>query len=104
TAQAEGHTGLFVEPGLTYQSYSSSITYPAPFSNSTGSVYGPGLMARLGFHATDALFIAADARYSRPTFKDSTNNLNSTAAQYDIGPVIGVAMPVVGLRVWATWI
>jgi hypothetical protein len=102
TALADG--GLFVEPGVTYQQYNSSISYPAPFSNSTGKVSGLGLMGRVGFHINDVFFVAADARFARPTFKDSSNNLNSTANQYDLGPVVGVQTPVVGLRVWATYI
>ena len=96
--------GLYVEPGVTYQSYKSSITYPAPFSNSTGNVNGFGLVARLGFHIDEAFFVAADARYSHPDYKDSTNNLNSSATEYDLGPVVGIQMPVVGLRVWAGYI
>lgn len=103
-AAAEGATGLFIEPGITYQSYSSSIAYPAPFSNSTGSVAGLGLMARLGFHVSDVFFVAADARYAQPTFKDSTNNLSASAQEYDLGPVAGIQMPFAGLRVWATYI
>jgi hypothetical protein len=103
-AFAAGDAGLFVEPGVTYSQYDSSIDYPAPFSNSKGEVKGFGLMARLGFHISDVVFVAADARYSMPKFKDSTNNLDANAKQMDIGPVVGVQMPVVGLRVWGEYV
>jgi hypothetical protein len=101
---AAADSGLFVEPGVTYQALSSSIDYPAPFSNSTGKLRGFGIMGRLGFHINDAVFVAADARWAKPRFKDSTNGLDADATYFDIGPVVGVQMPVVGLRVWAGWI
>ena len=108
-AQDEGSSGLkpaglFVEPGVTYQTYKSNIDYPAPFENSSGEVKGFGVMARLGFHINESIFIAADGRYSMPTYKDSINNLDKSATEYDIGPSVGVQMPDIGLRVWGTYI
>lgn len=100
----EDSGGLFVEPGLTYSMYDSSINYPAPFDDSSGEVRGIGLMARLGFHINEAIFVAGDARYSMPKFTDSTNDLDSKAKGYDIGPSVGMQMPDIGLRIWGTYI
>jgi hypothetical protein len=50
------------------------------------------------------VFLAADARYSRPQFKDSSNNLDSQATAYNYGPVLGIQMPGVGLRLWGTYV
>ena len=96
--------GLFVEPGVTYQMYDSSIDYPAPFSNSSGEVKGFGLMGRVGFHINEAFFVAGDARYSMPNFEDSTNSLDAEAQQFDWGVTAGVQMPNLGLRVWGTYL
>jgi hypothetical protein len=100
-----GEGGLFVEPGITYQKYDSTIHWPAPFHNSTGKVEGLGLMGRLGFHVSNIVFVAADARFSMPKFKDSSVNYDANATQWDLGPSVGVQMPwVAGLRVWATYV
>jgi len=61
-------------------------------------------MGRLGFHFNDMIFLAADGRYAQAKFKDSSNNLDSKATQYDIGPTVGIQMPIFGLRVWGTYI
>lgn len=96
--------GMFVEPGITYSRYESSIDYPAPFDDSSGKVQGLGVMARLGFHINEAFFVAADARYSMPKFEDSTNELSAKAKQHDIGPVVGFQMPDLGLRIWGEYV
>ncbi|MGE3759370.1 MAG: outer membrane beta-barrel protein [Pseudobdellovibrionaceae bacterium] len=97
--------GLFVEPGVTYQIYDSTIQWPAPFSNSTGKVQGWGVMGRFGLHVDSVFFVAVDARFSLPHFKDSSVNYDASATQWDLGPSVGVQMPwVVGLRLWATYV
>lgn len=96
--------GLYVEPGITYESFDSSIDWPSPLASSTGSSRGLGLLARLGFHIDEALFVAIDGRYSRPTFKDSSSNVDSTATSSSVGPVLGLQMPSVGLRVWGQYV
>lgn len=104
TILAAENGGLFVEPGFTYSSYESSVKWPAPFTASDGEVNGLGLMARLGFHINEVFFVAADGRYSQPKFKDSTNNLDASATEFDYGPTVGIQMPNFGLRVWGTYI
>lgn len=97
-------SGPFIEPSLTYESSSSSIDFPSPFTNSSGSVNGAGLGLRLGAHVMDTLFIAADVRYSRPQFKDSSNNLDALATSINYGGVIGVQTPILGLRLWGGYV
>lgn len=96
--------GLFVEPGISYEIGKSSVDYPSPFDNSSGSVDGLGVLARVGVHLNESFFIAVDGRYSQPRFKDSTNNLDSKATAYHVGPVIGAQMPNLGARVWAGYV
>lgn len=104
TARAESSGGLFVEPGITYETLDTSINWPAPFNTSTGSAKGAGLFARLGLHVNEAIFIALDGRYSKPSFEDSSTGTNETADSSNYGPVLGFQMPNVGLRVWGAYV
>jgi hypothetical protein len=97
-------SGLFVEPGITYEMGNSELDWPTPFSNSTGDINGFGLMGRLGFHVSESFFAAIDARYKMVNFKNSANNYNADATGYDLAPVIGVQMPDIGLRVWGSYV
>jgi hypothetical protein len=92
--------GLFIEPALTYERSDTSINYPAPFSSSKGKADGFGLGARLGFHINEVFFLGVDGRYSMPTFKDSSVNYDAKSVSTNWGPVAGIQMPIVGLRVW----
>ncbi len=94
--------GLIVEPGLTFELGSAAVDYPSPLSSSTGSANGFGLAARLGFHVSEVIFIALDARYSMPQYKDSTASYDAKAVATNWGPVAGVQMPIIGLRAWAS--
>lgn len=96
--------GLFVEPLVSYEKGSSDIDYPSPFTNSSGDINGFGVGARLGVHFADVVFLGLDGRYMKPKFKDSTNSMNSDSSGYNYGAVLGVQTPVVGLRVWGTYI
>ena len=97
-------SGLFVEPAVTYERGDTSVTYPSPLSNSTGHSNGLGIAARLGFHISEVIFAGIDARYSKPHFTDSALGYDASATSTTWGPVVGVQMPVVGLRVWAGYI
>lgn len=103
-AAAADRGGLFVEPAVTFEKGDTSVNYPSPFSDSSGDSNGFGLGARVGFHLSDIIFLGMDGRYSRPKFKDSTANYDATANSYNWGPVAGIQMPIVGLRVWASYI
>lgn len=99
-AKAGGIAGLFVEPMLTYEDGKTTTHYPAPFSDSTGTMTGPGLGARLGIHFLSAFLIGVDGRYSMPQYKDSTG-YDEKSVSSNWGPVVGVQMPIMGLRLWA---
>lgn len=103
-ASAAEAGGLFVEPGLMYEYGNTQVDYPSPFSNSTGSERGFGLMGRLGVHFYDVLFGGLDVRYYMPQFKDSAVNYDATATAWNWGPVIGIQTPIVGLRAWASYV
>lgn len=102
---ARGATvGLFLEPGITYELGDTTINYPSPLANSTGSVQGLGLAARAGVHLFEAFFLGLDYRYSMPQFKDSSDNYDEKAIATNWGPVVGMQMPIVGLRIWGSYI
>ncbi len=104
SANAAERGGVYLEPGLTYETSSSSIDYPSPLSNSTGSVAGYGLAAKVGFHVNEAILIGVDGRYSRPTFEDSTNNMRATTDSLNYGLLLGAQMPYFGLRLWGGYV
>jgi hypothetical protein len=103
-ANAQSVGGLFVEPGLTYELGKTSVDYPAPLSNSSGEANGFGLTGRFGVHVHSAVFLALDARYAMPKFTDSSVSYDAQATSFNWGPVVGVQMPVAGLRVWGGYV
>lgn len=100
----DSSASLFIEPAVTYELGTTAISYPAPISNSTGTVTGFGLGARLGFHLQEVFFIGVDGRYSMTNFKDSSVTYDEKAVSTNWGPVVGLQMPIVGLRVWGSYI
>ncbi len=103
-AQADSQGGLFIEPAITYERGDSTVNYPSPFSNSTGTVEGFGVGARFGFHLNEAFFLGIDGRYSMPQFKDSSVQYDAKSVATNWGPVVGFQMPALGLRVWGSYI
>jgi hypothetical protein len=104
SAAQASESGLFIEPAVTYQSSDFDVNYP--FAQSSGETDGFGLGARVGFHVSDSLFLGVDGRYSLLNFQDSNSvfNYDTKAKSYNIAPVIGIQMPVIGLRVWGSYI
>jgi hypothetical protein len=96
------NSGLFVEPAVTLELGTTSVDYPSPFSNSTGVSDGFGLGGKVGFHISEAFFVALDGRFSMPNFKDSSVNYDAKAIATNWGPVVGMQMPNLGLRIWGT--
>jgi hypothetical protein len=95
--------GLFLEPMATYQDLKADIEYPNTFLNdSSGKVKGVGLGLRLGGHVVDTIFLAADIRYSEPKYEDS--NFKADAKSSNYGVTLGMQMPIVGLRIWGTYV
>lgn len=104
TAHALSAAGLFIEPSVTYESGESDVNYPSPLSNSTGEVRGLGVGARLGFHVSEVLFVGLDGRYSKPDFSDSSVDYDAESTATNWGPVIGMQMPAIGLRLWGSYV
>lgn len=97
--------GLFVEPMVTYENGDGKIDYPNPFGNSDSDIKGWGVGTRLGFHIMDSIFVGADGRWSKPTFKDSSLDTKADAEAWNWGPTVGFQTPTdFGLRVWGTYI
>jgi hypothetical protein len=103
-AEENSHSGLFVEPLLTYELETTKINYPPPLSDSSGSMVGLGLGARLGFQISEIIFVAGDFRYSLPQFKDSSVSYDARSVATNFGPVVGIQMPHIGVRVWGTYL
>ncbi|MFZ4403147.1 MAG: outer membrane beta-barrel protein [Pseudobdellovibrionaceae bacterium] len=104
-AAAEQSTmGLFLEPSVTYESSETSVNYPSPFSSSSGKADGLGLGARAGMHFYESFFLGLDVRYAMPQFKDSSVSYDAKSVSTNWGPVVGMQMPIVGLRVWGSYI
>lgn len=103
SSAAFAESGFFAEPMLTYQNQEVDITYPNTFLNdSSGESKGAGLGLRLGGHVLDTLFLAADLRYAEPKYKDSNFSADAKASNY--GVTLGMQMPIVGLRIWGTYV
>lgn len=100
----KSNSGLFVEPALTYEIGDATVDYPSPLSTSTGSSNGFGLGAKLGFHISEAFFLALDARYSMPKYTDSSVSYDAKSISTNWAPVVGIQMPNLGLRVWGAMI
>ena len=100
---AFAESGFFLEPMVTYQDQKADVEYPNTFLNdSSGKVKGAGLGLRLGGHVIDTIFLAADLRYSEPKYEDS--NFSADAKESNYGVTLGMQMPVLGLRIWGTYI
>ena len=103
-AMAISTAGLFVEPAVTYEIGNTATNYPSPLSDSTGTAVGLGLGARIGFHINESFFLGADARYSMPQIKDSSVSYDAKSVSTNWGPVVGMQMPDMGMRIWGTYI
>lgn len=97
--------GLFVEPILSATRQDSNIkTSAIPFmSDTSGKSEGYGLGARFGVHASEILFIGADARYQKLELRDSTYETASGNA-YNYGATAGLQTPLYGVRLTGTYV
>lgn len=89
--------GFYWEPMITYQTGKATLDLGA-LGDANSNVKGFGAGLRLGMHASEIIFVAADARYSRLDFEGTNANA------WNLGPVVGVQMPNYGLRVWGTYV
>jgi len=99
---AEG--GFFVEPMVTYEMGDGDVNYPGPVNGVNADVDGFGAGLRLGGHLGDWLFLAADGRFSFPSY-DIAGLGDVDAEAWNVGATLGAQMPwLVGLRAWGTWV
>ncbi len=106
TATAETNsngTGLFLEPGVTYQMNEANTTQ-ANVRGSNAVTKGFGVVMKAGIHVYDRFFVAADGRYSMLKYSDNANAYNESASSWDLSPVIGMQMPDIGGRLFAGYI
>lgn len=97
--------GFFVEPMLTLSREDADIktsTIPL-FDDTSGIVNSYGVGAKVGMHINDVFFAGLDGRFNRSKIDDSSYGSASGNA-YNIGATAGVQMPVVGLRVFGTYV
>lgn len=90
--------GFYLEPMVTYQTGEATLHLPSPINDQKQDMDGFGAGLRAGFHISQILFVAADARYSWLEFDDFDTK------GWNIGPVLGVQMPKYGLRLWGTYV
>lgn len=102
SAHAVSAGGLFVEPMVTYEVGSKTKLDKPVFPDSTGTTDGFGVGARFGFHVADIIFLGLDGRYSMPKYKMDSYEADAQAMNY--GLVAGVQTPVLGIRLWGTYI
>lgn len=103
-ADETGGTGLFLEPGVTYQLTESAVDYGPGLGNSSAVNRGFGVVVRGGVHVYERFFVAADARYALLDYKDNANNFNTNATSWDIAPVVGLQMKDWGMRIFGGYI
>lgn len=95
--------GLFLEPSLIYEHGKGEIDFKS-IAQPDGDLKGWGLGLRFGGHVSDILFLALDTSYSEPEFKDENGNFNYDLKSWLAGVTLGAQTPVVGLRVWGSYI
>lgn len=96
--EEERSGGFFFEPMVTWESGSGDI------SNAEAETDGFGAGLRLGGHVNEWMFIAADGRYSFPSY-DLAGFGDVDAEAWNVGATLGFQMPwFVGLRAWGSWV
>lgn len=91
--------GFYWEPMITYQKGEGTLELPAVLGgDADGDFDGFGAGLRLGMHASEVIFVAADFRHSWLEF-DGTD-----AKAWNLGPSVGLQMPNYGLRLWGTYV
>lgn len=105
TANAsEPRGGLLIEPAITDERGDGSIISPSPIATSSAAPSGFGLGARIGLHVSKAFFVGMDFRYAMPRFKDLSASYDTRSISINWGPVVGMQMPTMGMRVWGSYI
>jgi len=95
--------GAFIEPAVTYETGDAKANLPV-LGSSNGEVTGYGLALRAGAHIFESVLLGVDGRYSFPNVRDDRTDLDANGTAYNWGPVVGLQMPNIGLRVWGGYI
>ncbi|MES3037541.1 MAG: hypothetical protein V4736_06500 [Bdellovibrionota bacterium] len=97
--------GLFLEPMLGYnRSESSARSGAAPLlTDTSGNLEGGALGLRVGVHASEIIWLAADGRYMRANMRDSAYD-TAAGDLWNAGATLGLQTPISGVRVWGTYI
>lgn len=110
TNDSESHTrsrgGLFVEPMLIYSKNDSTIKtsqLPLITDDTSGTINDAAIGARLGVHIGEVFILAADGRYGKSRFQDSSYQ-TADASNYNYGATAMVQTPVVGIQLFGTYI
>lgn len=103
-ADERSRGGAFVEPMLIYTQNETSIKtsqLPVLTDDTSGTVRDAAIGGRLGFHLGEIFFLAADGRYGRSRFEDSSYR-TADSVMYNYGVTGGLQTPFAGIRVWGT--
>lgn len=98
--------GLAIEPMLIYQQEDAKIRtsqLPVISDDTSATSRGYGFGLKLGGHIGDILTAGVDGRYMQTTLDDSAYGKARTT-KYSVGPTVGVQMPIVGLRLFGTYV
>jgi hypothetical protein len=98
--------GLALEPMLIYTRETSNIRtsqLPIISDDTSGTSQGGGVGLKVGGHIAGIITAGVDGRYSQTRMTDSSYG-NAKAISYNVGPTVGVQMPIVGLRLFATYV
>lgn len=101
---ARAPIGVFIEPlilGSVAATEIKTSQLPLIGDDTSGRLESAGLGLRAGGHLGEMIFLAADARYNRSRFMDSSYD-KADGAGYNYGGTLGVQAPFAGLRVWGT--
>lgn len=98
--------GLALEPMIIYSQDNENIrTSQLPLipSDTSGTSRSAGFGLKIGGHIGEVVVLGADARYAKSEMSDSSYG-TARGDKYTLGPVLGVQMPVAGLRLWGTYV
>ncbi len=98
--------GAFLEPFLDYEATDTNIRtsqLPIITDDASGTNDGFGIGGRLGGHIYEAVWLAADLRYSRTSLANSFYQSADTD-NFNYGATLGVQTPWAGVRLWGTYL
>jgi hypothetical protein len=103
---SSGKVGLAVEPMILYMEESSNIRtsqLPVISDDTSGRARGPGFGLKLGGHFGGIFTAGLDGRYAKTQMSDSSYG-KADVSRYTVGPTLGVQMPLIGIRLFGTYV